>query len=73
MAEHTLPPLLAGDFACRLADDPVKTELELTCTRCQAYLCDVEPDDDLYVLVSVATEHVCDAATGTDNNPEENL
>jgi hypothetical protein len=45
------------DFAAVQSDDMVKADLELTCLRCSLVLCDIEHDDTLSVLVSVATDH----------------
>lgn len=48
-----------GDFQCLVSDDPVKQELELTCTKCYEVLCDVEDGDSLEVLASMASDHRC--------------
>lgn len=42
----------------RASDDEVKRDLELTCEGCKEVLCDVQDEDDLYVLVTMATEHL---------------
>jgi len=47
------------DFKLVASDDPVKTDLELTCLRCGERLCDAEDDDTLSVLVGMARDHVC--------------
>lgn len=46
----------------RLADDELKSDLEVTCDRCDAHLADAEHGDGLDVLVRVAAEHVCPTA-----------
>ncbi|SIH34610.1 Uncharacterised protein [Mycobacteroides abscessus subsp. abscessus] len=43
----------------RCSTDPVKTDLEMICELCEGHLCDVQHEDTLDVLVSVATEHIC--------------
>lgn len=50
-------------FEARASSDEVKTDLELTCTVCSTVLCDIEADDNLGTLVSVAEKHVCVTAT----------
>jgi hypothetical protein len=49
-------------FQARRSDDPVKTDLELTCIRCDEHLCDIEDADTLRTLVSVALSHECGSA-----------
>lgn len=44
------------------SDDPVKTDLELTCAACRERLCDAEAGDDLASLARMAAEHVCKPA-----------
>ncbi|MFE5342590.1 hypothetical protein ACFQ80_20375 [Isoptericola sp. NPDC056578] len=51
--------LTPSHFEARRSDDPVKTDLELTCTACESVLCDVEHGDSIEVLLSVAEGHVC--------------
>lgn len=47
-------------FEARRSDDPVKTDLELTCADCGERLCDVEEGDSMSVLVSMCEEHECE-------------
>ena len=54
-ARETEPNL--WEFEARQSDDDVKRDLELTHTVCGAHVCDIEPDDVLAVLVSVAADH----------------
>ena len=42
------------------SDDLVKTDLELTCTRCATILCDVEHGDHFQILLSVVAGHRCE-------------
>lgn len=46
-------------FEFRASEDPVKTDLELICTRCGEHLCDAEHGDNLSVLARVAENHAC--------------
>lgn len=46
-------------FEPRQSDDPVKTDLELTCRECGLVLCDIQPGDDFNILVEMALEHEC--------------
>ena len=46
-----------GQFRLQASDDPVKTDLELTCQRCGMHVCDVEHGDTLLVLVETAERH----------------
>jgi hypothetical protein len=50
------------EFEARQSDDDVKRDLELIHTVCGTHVCDIEPDDVLAVLVSVAEDHAreCD-------------
>jgi hypothetical protein len=45
-------------FETRQSDDPVKRDLELIHVECGEHLCDVEPDDTLGILVSLANDHL---------------
>lgn len=45
----------------RASDDPVKQDLELTCTLCQKALCDIEDGDTLSVLTGMARDHMTSA------------
>lgn len=45
-------------FEARISDDTAKTDLELTCSRCERVVCDVEADDGLDVLAAAALEHL---------------
>lgn len=40
------------------SEDPVKRDLELTCTLCKEHLCDVEASDILAVLLTTAIDHL---------------
>lgn len=53
-------------FDLKQSDDPVKTDLELTCSECGEVLCDVEADDNLGVLATVADNHACAAEPDED-------
>jgi hypothetical protein len=53
--------LAYGQVQVRVSDDPVKSDMELTCTRCEQVLCDVTHNLDLSVLVGVALSHPCPA------------
>lgn len=46
-------------FKVVVSDDAVKRDPELHCTMCGEHLCDIEHDDTLESLVSVADNHVC--------------
>jgi hypothetical protein len=46
-------------FEGRVSPDTVKSDLELTCDRCDEHLCDIEGNDNLGVLVSIALDHHC--------------
>jgi hypothetical protein len=46
-------------FEAKQSDDDLKRDLELTCAECGEVVCDIEPGDDLDVLVSVAQGHAC--------------
>lgn len=52
-------------FKLIASDDAVKRDLELTCTECEAHLCDAEDGDTLEVLVSMAEDHTCGDAAKT--------
>ena len=45
-------------FEARQSDDEVKRDLELIHVVCGKHLCDIEPEDTLGVLVSVAEDHL---------------
>ena len=47
-------------FEARQSDDAVKRDLELTCTWCGTWICDIEHGDTLRVLASTAADHACD-------------
>jgi hypothetical protein len=47
-------------FRARLADDPLKQDLELTCDECGRAVCNIQPGEILAVLVTLAHNHVCD-------------
>lgn len=62
-AAPALPAGLAGalsGFELAASADPVKTDLEVRCTRCGRHLCDAEHGDSLEVLARVALGHDCD-------------
>jgi len=42
----------------RQSDDPVKTDLEVTCGRCTGVICDAQHDDTLDVLIRTAEHHL---------------
>lgn len=44
----------------RASEDTVKSDLEMTCTRCTGVICDVEAEDTLDVLVRTANGHLED-------------
>lgn len=44
-------------FTARQSDDIVKRDLELIHEPCGALVCDIEPGDNLSVLVATALEH----------------
>jgi hypothetical protein len=48
-----------NDMKAVQSDDPLKRDLELTCTKCATVLCDIEHDDTLDVLVRIAHAHDC--------------
>lgn len=48
----------AGYLEARASDDPVKLDLELTCTVCGEVLCDIEHGDVLSILISLGREHM---------------
>lgn len=58
MAVEYADEVLAG-FEVLQSDDPVKTDLELTCSTCREHVCDVEAGDTLDVLAASATDHEC--------------
>ncbi|MEV3999169.1 hypothetical protein ACFYPK_32720 [Streptomyces halstedii] len=45
------------DYPMLASDDPVKTDLELTHTRCGERLCDAEADDTLLMLIEMVADH----------------
>ena len=46
------------EFEARQSDDGVKRDLELTHAVCGTHVCDIEPDDTLGTLISVAEDHL---------------
>lgn len=63
--DHVLEPNIRKpeplyQFIARQSEDEVKRDLDLICDVCGAHLCDIEPDDRLAVLVSVAMDHLPD-------------
>lgn len=73
-----LAPLLT-EFEARQSDDCVKRDLELIHAPCGTRICDVEPDDDLGVLVRTAGDHLAfcppardpDTSGGQPPSPQE--
>lgn len=65
----TMPAVLA-DFEAVRSDDAVKTDLELTCLRCGAHVCDVENGDTLDVLARVAADHSKSCVPYADDDAE---
>lgn len=47
------------NFVCRASSDSVKTDLELTCRKCEEHICDVEDGDSIQVLMDVIENHQC--------------
>lgn len=56
------------EFEARQPDDDVKCDLELIHVPCGTHICDIEPDDTLGVLVSVAEDHARNCHDGQDEN-----
>lgn len=48
-----------GAFIARQSEDIAKLDLELTCGECGTVICDIQADDNLRSLVSVAEDHIC--------------
>lgn len=48
---------MLDDFELVASDDPAKRELELTCLKCGAHVCDVEAGDGLQTLADMADAH----------------
>ncbi|WP_336794164.1 hypothetical protein [Gordonia malaquae] len=49
---------ISANTTIQTSNDPVKTDLELTCDLCGTALCDVEDGDSLNALASTADEHL---------------
>ncbi|PNE43377.1 hypothetical protein [Streptomyces noursei] len=45
-------------FTAKASDDAVKTDLELTCDKCNEWVCDIQDGDSLDVLVAMGMEHM---------------
>lgn len=58
---------LTYGIVLKASDDPVKRDLEMTCTACDAFLCDAEADDDLMVLAEIAVEHLAQCTETEDH------
>lgn len=50
---------LLGKFETLQSSDPVKRDLELTCTVCGAVQCDVQNEDELPALLATVLGHDC--------------
>lgn len=48
-----------SEFEARVADDEVKSDLELVHVPCGTHVCDIEHEDTIEVLVNVANNHTC--------------
>lgn len=59
---------MLGGIVLLASDDPVKTDLEVTCRDCRAVLCDAEHNDTLDVLVGVVLDHVLRECPGTEGD-----
>lgn len=59
------------DYPVLASDDSVKTDLELTHTRCGEPLCDVEAGDTLPMLIGVVRDHetTCPQASPRSRGP----
>lgn len=44
-------------FELRVADDPIKTDLELVCVDCGEHVCDAQHGDTLAILAEVVSTH----------------
>lgn len=55
---------MPADYTLTRSDDPVKSDLELTCNVCGAYVCDAEDRYTLQALALTAADHTRAAGHG---------
>lgn len=55
--------MMPEQFEVRASDDEVKRDLELTCTECDAAVCDIQVGDTLRTIMWVVHMHKCVIAT----------